>query len=277
MSGTLFIVGTPIGNMEDITLRQLRTLEETDFICAEDTRVTAKLLNHFEIKKPLVSFHEHSSAADAARIIERIAAGENGCIVTDAGMPCISDPGEVLVRRAYESGVDVKVVPGPTAVASAAALSGMHISRFTFEGFLPVQKKERGERLEALRGETAVMLFYEAPHKLRQTLSDLAGTFGGERRIALCRELTKVYEETLRMTLDEAQEYYSEREPRGEYVLVVEGRTSDEGAAVTVEQALGQVRELVGKGERPTEACKEVAKLTGLRKSELYAAYCAEK
>ncbi|MBQ9898025.1 MAG: 16S rRNA (cytidine(1402)-2'-O)-methyltransferase [Ruminococcus sp.] len=277
MSGTLFIVGTPIGNMEDITLRQLRTLEETDFICAEDTRVTAKLLNHFEIKKPLVSFHEHSSAADAARIIERIAAGENGCIVTDAGMPCISDPGEVLVRRAYESGVDVKVVPGPTAVASAAALSGMHISRFTFEGFLPVQKKERSERLEALRGETAVMIFYEAPHKLRQTLSDLAGTFGVERRLALCRELTKVYEETLRMTLSEAQEYYSEREPRGEYVLVVEGRTSDEGTAVTVEQALGQVRELVGKGERPTEACKEVAKLTGLRKSELYAAYCAEK
>lgn len=277
MSGTLYVVGTPIGNMEDITLRQLRILEETSFICAEDTRVTAKLLNHFEIKKTLVSFHEHSSAADAERIIARISAGEDCCIVTDAGMPCISDPGEVLVKMAYESGLDVKVVPGPTAVASAAALSGMHISRFTFEGFLPVQKKERTERLELLRGESAVMIFYEAPHKLRTTLADLADVFGGERRISICRELTKVYEETLRMTLAEAKEYYSEREPRGEYVLVVEGRSEQDSAAVTPEQALEQVRKMVDMGEKPTEACKAVAKLTGLRKSELYAAYCADE
>ena len=168
MSGTLYIIGTPIGNMEDITLRQLDTLGRVDFICAEDTRVTLKLLNRYDIKNQLISFHEHSSKADAQRIIERLMAGENGGVVTDAGMPCISDPGEVLVRMCAENGIDVKVVPGPSAVVSAAALSGMSIRRFTFEGFLPVPKKERNERLELLRNETAVMIFYEAPHKLKQ-------------------------------------------------------------------------------------------------------------
>ena len=170
MSGILYIIGTPIGNLEDMTLRQLRMLEEVDFLCAEDTRVTMKLLNRYELKKQLVSFHEHSSPAEAQRIIDRLLSGENGGIVTDAGMPCISDPGEVLVRLCAENGIDVKVVPGPSAVVSAAALSGMNIRRFTFEGFLPVPKKERGERLELLRNETAVMIFYEAPHKLRALL-----------------------------------------------------------------------------------------------------------
>lgn len=271
MSGTLYIIGTPIGNMEDITLRQLRMLEEVDFICAEDTRVTLKLLNRYEIKNELVSFHEHSSRAEAQRIIDRLAAGESCGVVTDAGMPCISDPGEVLVRLAYENDIDVRAVPGPAAVTTAAALSGLHVNRFTFEGFLPVNKKERQERLELLRGETAVMIFYEAPHKLKATLADLAEFFGKDRKISLCREITKLHEETLRLTLGEAVEYYSANEPRGEYVLVLEGKSA-ETEQLTLEQALGQVRRLIDMGEKPTDACKAVAKETGFKKSELYSA-----
>ena len=277
MSGTLYIIGTPIGNMEDITLRQLRMLEEVDFICAEDTRVTLKLLNRYEIKKQLVSFHEHSSAADAEQIIGRLAAGESCGVVTDAGMPCISDPGEVLVKLCAEKGIDVKVIPGPSAVVSAVALSGLGARRFMFEGFLPVPKKERAERLELLRGETGLMVFYEAPHKLRQTLGDLAEFFGGDRRIALCRELTKIHEEVLRLTLSEACSYYSENEPKGEFVLVLEGASGAEDGGITIDQALEQVRRLVDMGERPVDACKAVAKESGLRKSDIYAAFCSEK
>ena len=276
MSGTFYVIGTPIGNLGDITLRQLDTLSEVDFICAEDTRVTLKLLNHYEIKKPLVSFHEHSSKADAQRIIDRILSGENCGIVTDAGMPCISDPGEVLVRMCAENNIEVRVIPGPTAVASAVAVSGLSTRRFTFEGFLPVAKKERAERLEKLRNETAVMVFYEAPHKLRQTLDDLSGFFGAERKISLCRELTKLHEEVLRMNLGEAVEYYGVKEPKGEYVLVLEGASGNTGEAVTVEQALEQVRRLVEMGDRPVDACKAVAKECGFRKSELYAELCSE-
>ena len=272
MSGTIYIIGTPIGNMEDITLRQLDTLGSVDFICAEDTRVTLKLLNRFEIKNQLISFHEHSSKADAQRIIDRLIAGENGGVVTDAGMPCISDPGEVLVRMCAENGIDVKVVPGPSAVVSAAALSGMSIRRFTFEGFLPVPKKDRAERLEMLKNETAVMIFYEAPHKLKTTLADLAENFGNDRHIALCRELTKIHEEVLRMTIGEAVEYYNVNEPRGEYVLVIEGKNSDDSENITIEQALAQVQKLIDMGEKPTEACKAVAKETGFKKGELYSA-----
>ena len=272
MSGTLYIIGTPIGNMEDITLRQLDTLGSVDFICAEDTRVTLKLLNRFEIKNQLISFHEPSSKADAQRIIDRLIAGENGGVVTDAGMPCISDPGEVLVRMCAENGIDVKVVPGPSAVVSAAALSGMSIRRFTFEGFLPVPKKDRAERLEMLKNETAVMIFYEAPHKLKTTLADLAENFGNDRHIALCRELTKIHEEVLRMTIGEAVEYYNVNEPRGEYVLVIEGKNSDDSENITIEQALAQVQKLIDMGEKPTEACKAVAKETGFKKGELYSA-----
>ncbi len=276
MSGIFYIIGTPIGNLGDITLRQLETLESVDFICAEDTRVTLKLLNRYDIKNHLVSFHEHSSQADAQRIIDRILGGENCGIVTDAGMPCISDPGEVLVQMCAENGIEVRVVPGPSAVVSAVALSGFPARRFTFEGFLPVQKKERSERLEDLRNETAVMVFYEAPHKLKATLSDLAGVFGGDRKIAVCRELTKVYEEILRMTLDEAQDYYTEHEPKGEFVLVVHGGSKSGQQSYTIEQALEQVRCLVEMGERPVDACKAVAKDTGFRKSELYSAFCTE-
>ena len=272
MSGTLYIIGTPIGNLEDITLRQLDMLGSVDFICAEDTRVTLKLLNRYDIKKQLVSFHEHSSKADAQHIIDRLMSGENGGIVTDAGMPCISDPGEVLVRMCAENGIDVKVVPGPSAVVSAVAVSGLSVRRFTFEGFLPVPKKERAERLELLRSETAVMVFYEAPHKLKTTLSDLCGCFGADRRISLCRELTKIHEEVLRMTLGEAVEYYSVNEPRGEFVLVVDGRSADDSGNITIEQALSQVKKLIDMGEKPTDACKAVAKETGFKKGELYSA-----
>lgn len=271
MSGTFYVIGTPIGNLDDITLRQLDTLGAVDFICAEDTRVTLKLLNRFEIKKPLVSFHEHSSKADAQKIIDRLLAGESCGIVTDAGMPCISDPGEVLVKMCAESGIDIRVVPGPSAVVSAVAVSGLSTRRFTFEGFLPVPKKERSERLEKLRGETAVMVFYEAPHKLKTTLADLAEAFGCDRRISLCRELTKIHEEVLRLTLAEAVEYYNNTEPRGEYVLVLEGAQESSGDELTIEQAMEQVNKLIGMGEKPTDACKAVAKETGFRKSELYA------
>lgn len=272
MSGILYIIGTPIGNMEDITLRQLRMMQEVDFLCAEDTRVTLKLLNRYEIKKELVSFHEHSSRSDAERIISRISAGENCGVVTDAGMPCISDPGEVLVRMCSECGIEVKVVPGPTAAASAAAISALHIKRFTFEGFLPVQKKERAQRLELLRNETAVMIFYEAPHKLKAAIEDFSEFFGTDRRIVICRELTKLHEEVLRMTLGEAVEYYSRTEPKGEFVLLIEGKSADQGETITMEQAMEQVRGLIENGEKPTEACKAVAKETGFRKGELYSA-----
>ncbi|MBR3760413.1 MAG: 16S rRNA (cytidine(1402)-2'-O)-methyltransferase [Ruminococcus sp.] len=276
MSGIFYIIGTPIGNLGDITLRQLEMLEAVDFICAEDTRVTLKLLNRYDIKNHLVSFHEHSSQADAQRIIDRILGGENCGIVTDAGMPCISDPGEVLVQMCEKNNIAVRVVPGPSAVVSAVALSGFSARRFTFEGFLPVPKKERSERLEDLRNETAVMVFYEAPHKLKATLSDLAGVFGGDRKIAICRELTKIHEEILRMTLAEAKEYYSVHEPKGEFVLVVQGGRKSDKQDITIEQALEQIRCLVEMGERPVDACKAVAKDTGFRKSELYSAFCTE-
>lgn len=276
MSGTFYVIGTPIGNMEDITLRQLETLKSVDFVCAEDTRVTVKLFNRYDIKKPLVSFHEHSPRAAAESIISRLLAGENCGIVTDAGMPCISDPGEVLVKMCAENGIDVKVVPGPSAVVSAVAVSGLPTSRFTFEGFLPVPKKERAQRLEQLRSETAVMVFYEAPHKLRATLDDLAEFFGGGRKISLCRELTKIHEEVLRFTLDEAREYYSDHEPRGEFVLVLEGADNSSGETISIEDALEQVQKLIDMGERPVDACKAVAKESGYKKGELYSAFCGK-
>lgn len=274
MSGTFYVIGTPIGNLGDITLRQLDVLSEVDFICAEDTRVTLKLLNHYDIKKQLISFHEHSSKADAQRIIDRLLSGESCGIVTDAGMPCISDPGEVLVKMCAENNIDVKVVPGPSAVVSAVAVSGLSTRRFTFEGFLPVQKKERMERLEKLRHETAVMVFYEAPHKLKATLADMSDFFGGERRISLCRELTKLHEEVLRFTLAESMEYYNINDPKGEFVIVLDGAPETLGTEITVEQALEQVRKLVDMGERPVDACKAVAKEYGLKKGELYSAFC---
>ena len=271
--GTLYVIGTPIGNMEDITLRQLETFRKVDFICAEDTRVTLKLLSRYDIHKPLVSYHEHSGREVADRITERILNGENAGIVTDAGMPCISDPGENLVKICYEKNIDVKVVPGASAVVSALAISGLNTSRFTFEGFLSVTKKQRFEHLESFKDEKRTMIFYEAPHKLISTLKDMLEYFG-DRKISLCRELTKVYEEVLRMTISEAVEYYSLKSPKGEYVLVIEGKQNSESDNISIENALKQVGNLVDAGEKPVNACKAIAKEYGLRKSDLYSAFC---
>ena len=275
--GTLYVVGTPIGNLDDITFRQLDTLKSVDFIAAEDTRVTLKLLNRFEIKKPLVSFHGHSSFTVAEGIAERILQGENAAIVTDAGMPCISDPGEVLVKLCAEKSIDIKVVPGPSAVISALAVSGLDTSRFVFEGFLSVTKKQRYRRLNELKKESRTIIFYEAPHKLKTTLDDLL-EYLGDRKISLCRELTKIYEEVLRMTLSQAIAYYGEKNPKGEFVLVVEGAEKGaENEEYTLEMAVERVKQLVEQGEKASQACKIIAKESGFSKNQLYSELLKEE
>lgn len=272
MSGTLYLVATPIGNLGDFSPRAVETLETVDFIAAEDTRVSVKLLNHFQIKKPLVSYHEHNHVTAGQAILQRLLAGESCALVTDAGTPAISDPGEDLVRLCAENGVTVLAIPGCCAAVNALAVSGLPTGRFTFEGFLTVNKKSRRERLESLKNEERTMIFHEAPHKLRTTLADLRDAFGPDRKIALCRELTKLHEETCRTTLGEAADAYRDREPKGEYVLVVAGCPPRETAAVTVEEAVEQVLRLVDQGTRLKDAAREVAEHTGLSKNELYAA-----
>lgn len=272
MSGTLYIIGTPIGNLEDITLRQLRMLEEVDFIAAEDTRVTRKLLSHYNIKTPLVSFHEHSRESEANRIAARILGGENCGIVTDAGMPCISDPGEPLIKLCYDMGISVTAVPGPSAVVTAIALAGQASSQFVFEGFLPVPKKERLQRLKRLTAETRTIILYEAPHKLVRTLADLGEALGCDRSISLCRELTKVHEEVVRTTIGGAQEIYSKKEPRGEYVLVIAGadESSFNEECLSLENAVKLAREYAESGLKKRDACKKAAEETGLRCNDIY-------
>ena len=277
MSGTLYVVGTPIGNLEDITLRQLRILEETDFIAAEDTRVTRKLLNHYEIKKEVISYHEHSTADVLESIIARLLSGESCAAVTDAGMPCISDPGEPLVKMCYEKNIPVSVVPGPSAVVSAVAVSGQHTARFTFEGFLSMNKKVRKAHLESLKDEKRTMVFYEAPHKLVKTLADFKEYFGEERKISFCRELTKIHEEVKIMTVSEAEKYYEINAPRGEFVLVIEGKAPEEKKEFSLEDALLLVNEKISDGMKANQACKEVALSTGISKSVLYSGYHKEK
>ena len=272
MSGTLYLVATPIGNLGDFSPRAVETLAAVDFIAAEDTRVSVKLLNHFQIKKPLVSYHEHNHVTAGQAILQRLLAGESCALVTDAGTPAISDPGEDLVRLCAENGVEVLSIPGCCAAVNALAVSGLPTGRFTFEGFLTVNKKSRRERLESLKGEERTMVFHEAPHKLRATLGDLRDTFGPDRKVALCRELTKLHEETRRTTLGEAADYYRSNDPKGEYVLVVAGRPPRESAAVTAEEAVEQVLRLVDQGARLKDAAREVAEHTGLSKNELYAA-----
>ncbi len=268
--GTLYVVGTPIGNLGDMTYRAVETLEKVDFICAEDTRVTAKLLNYFEIKKPLVSYHEHNAKVMGEKIAERLRSGEDCAIVTDAGMPCISDPGEQIVMLCRAEGIDVKVVPGPSAVVSALAVSGLPTARFRFEGFLSVTKKQRLEHLASVRDAQDTLIFYEAPHKLMNTLKDMLEYFG-DRRISLCRELTKIHEEVKLTNLSEAIEYYTANKPKGEFVLVIEGAdNSVSDKPETIEEALEQVRELVAKGMRGADACRNIAKATGFSKGELY-------
>lgn len=271
MSGTLFVVGTPIGNLDDMSVRAVKTLEQVDFIAAEDTRVTLKLLNHFEIKKPMVSYHEHNTRKKGGEIITRLLAGESCAIVTDAGMPCISDPGEDLVRLCAENGIDTKVIPGPSAAISALALSGLSTSKFVFEGFLNPQKNAKLERLQELSRETRTIIFYEAPHKLCDTLSAMYRVLG-DRKITLARELTKIYEEVIRTTLSQAKERYEEKPPKGEFVLVVEGMKEEE-QTMSFEQALDFIQTLTDKGEPLSKAAKDVARQTGFKKGELYAKF----
>lgn len=272
MSGTLYLVATPIGNLGDLSPRAAETLAAVDFIAAEDTRVSLKLLNHFQIKKPLVSYHEHNAASAGQTVLSRLLAGENCALVTDAGTPAVSDPGEALVRLCGENGVAVTSIPGCCAAVNALAVSGLPTGRFTFEGFLSVNKKSRREHLEHLRDEERTMVFHEAPHKLRTTLQDLCAAFGPERRIALCREMTKLHEEIWRTTLGEAAARYETTSPKGEYVLVIAGKERFRGAALTLEEGAAQVLALQDQGMRLKEAAREVAEHTGLSKNELYTA-----
>ena len=269
MPGKLCLVGTPIGNLGDMSPRALRALEEADFIAAEDTRVTLKLLNHFNIKKPLVSYYEHNARSAGERILERILAGENCALVTDAGMPSVSDPGEDLAARCAGAGVELTAVPGPCAAVTALALSALPAGRFCFEGFLSTSGRSRREHLESLKGERRTMVFYEAPHKLVKTLEDLRAAFGPGRRIALCREMTKLHEEVVRSTLGEAAALYAETPPRGEFVLVVEG-AAEARAEFDREEALALVERRRAEGMSLKEACRLTAEETGIKKNELY-------
>ncbi len=271
--GALYVVGTPIGNLEDFSPRGRATLEQADFIAAEDTRVTLKLLNRFGIKRPLVSYFEHNKIQHGELILQRLRTGETCALVSDAGMPAVSDPGETLVAACARENIPVYVVPGPTAATSALAVSGLPTGRFTFEGFLSVNKRSRREHLLSVERETRTMIFYEAPHKLRKTLSDLEKLFGGDRRVSIVRELTKIHEEVWRTTLREAAAHYREHEPKGEYVLVIAGAEpapADAGEEYTLEEAADLARELMEQGSPASEAAKEAARVTGLKKGEIY-------
>ena len=276
MTGTLYLVPTPIGNLGDVSRRCAETLAAADFIAAEDTRVSLKLLNHLALKKPLVSYHEHNKKESGPRILERLLAGESCALVTDAGCPAISDPGEDLVRLCAEAGVPVCAIPGPCAAITALSVSALPTGRFAFEGFLPAQKKERRERLERLKAEERTLIFYEAPHHLRATLADLLGAFGEARPVSLCRELTKLHEEILRTTLGEAVQYYEANEPRGEYVRVL-GGAAQKAEVLSPEQAADLARALIARGVRTKDAVKQVSEETGVAKNALYALVVNEK
>ena len=269
MPGTLYLVPTPIGNLGDISERMAETMAEVDFIAAEDTRVSVKLLNHLDIKKPMISYHRHNFETAGQTILNRLLEGQNCALVTDAGTPAISDPGEDLVALCAANDVDVIAIPGPCALITALSISGLPTARFTFEGFLPMNKKNRRAHLDSLRQEQRTMLFYEAPHKLTDTLDDLLAVFGGERRISLCRELTKLHEEVLRTTLAGAVEYYGEKEPRGEYVLVVEG-AEPEVTEADPDAALARVEQLREQGMSLKDASAQAAAEFGMKKRQLY-------
>ncbi len=272
MPGIIYIVGTPIGNLSDFSPRAIQTLREVDFIAAEDTRVTLKLLNHFDIRKPLVSYHEHNLRQRGEAIIQRVLDGENVAVVSDAGMPCVSDPGEDIVRLAAEADIQTIVIPGPSAAISALCISGLSTSRFSFEGFLSTNRKNRREHLQSLIGDTHTLIFYEAPHKLLDTLKDMAAAFGADRRISLCREMTKIHEQVFRTTLEEAIQYYTENTPKGEFVLILEGAQKPVEPEITFEQAVEEASRLVQSGIRATDAAKQVSAHTPFKKSEIYSA-----
>ena len=270
MPAMLYLVPTPIGNLGDISDRCRKTLEQADFIAAEDTRVTRKLLNFLDIKKPLVSYYEHNKLESGPRIAERIENGETCVLVSDAGSPAISDPGEDLVRLCAERGITVCAIPGPCAVITALSISGLPTGRFCFEGFLSTNKKSRQSHLTDLLNEQRTMIFYEAPHKLLATLRDMEKAFGSDRRISFCRELTKLHEEVYRTTLGEAVAHYTEHEPRGEFVLVIEGAKPKEETAPTMEDLLAQVKEHMDSGLSRKDAVKLVSQSSGVAKNTLY-------
>ncbi len=270
---TLYLVATPIGNLADISERAKKVLSEVDFIAAEDTRNSLKLLSLYGIKKELVSYFEHNKKSSGERIVSRLLAGESCALITDAGMPAISDPGEDLVKLCADAGITTSIVPGACAAVSALALSALSTSRFAFEGFLPANKGERKKRLDLVKNETRTMIFYEAPHKLRTTLSDMLSTFGEERKISLCRELTKINEEVMRTTLSGACKYYESCEPRGEYVLVLDGAGEDAVHSDNPNLSLSateHVHKYIAEGMSKMDAIKAVAKERGVPKSEIY-------
>ena len=270
MSGMLILVPTPIGNLGDISPRAAEALEQADFIAAEDTRVSIKLLNHLGLKKQLVSYHEHNKQESGPHILSRLQNGESCALVTDAGTPAISDPGEDLVRLCRENGVPVTAIPGPCAAITALAISGLPTGRFTFEGFLSVNKRSRREHLQSLLEETRTMIFYEAPHKLLTTLSDMQETFGSDRPICLCRELTKLHEEAVKTTIGQALSYYQENSPRGEYVLIVGGAAPKVQAAPSMEDCIHRVNDLRASGLSMKDAVKQVSKDAGIPRNTLY-------
>ncbi|MEG0571374.1 MAG: 16S rRNA (cytidine(1402)-2'-O)-methyltransferase [Oscillospiraceae bacterium] len=272
----LYVVGTPIGNLQDMSYRAIETLKQVDFIAAEDTRVTLKLLNHFEIKKPMISYYEHTIKERGEYIISRIIRGESCAIVSDAGMPCISDPGEDLVRLCIENGIEIKIIPGPSAVISGLCLSGFSTSRFTFEGFLSTNKSSRIDHLKSLEKEMRTMIFYEAPHKLVSTLTDMKKYFGN-RNIALARELTKIYEQVLHFTIDDAIKYYEQTKPKGEFVLIVEGAAVPKEEEISIDEAVSMAIKLIKDGEKATQAAKIIAKQSGHKKSDIYSGVCSEE
>lgn len=270
MAGTLYLVPTPIGNLGDISRRCAATLAEADFIAAEDTRVSIKLLNHLGIKKPMVSYYRHNTGAGGQAVLNRLLAGESCALVTDAGTPAVSDPGEELVALCAQHGVDVVAIPGPCALVTALSVSGLPTGRFTFEGFLAMNRKNRRAHLESLAGEARTMIFYEAPHKLHATLCDLREAFGADRRITLCRELTKLHEEVRRTTLGQAADWYAANPPKGEFVLIVEGGCPQQEDIITLEAGLEQVAALRAQGSSLRDAVRQVSRETGLAKNELY-------
>ncbi len=270
MPGMLYLVPTPIGNLSDISIRCRETLEQADFIAAEDTRVSLKLLNHLGIKKSLVSYYEHNKTFKGNVIVDRILAGETCALVSDAGSPAISDPGEDLVKQCAAAGITVCAIPGPCAAITALSISGQATGRFTFEGFLSTAKKSRKEHLESLLNEQRTMIFYEAPHKLLSTLEDMATAFGADRPISLCRELTKLHEEVIRTTLGGAVELYNQQPPKGEFVLVVAGAEPKTEEAATPADAAKRVAELVSSGMSRKDAIKQTAQELNLPKNVVY-------
>ena len=269
MPGSLYLVATPIGNLGDVSKRAAQTLSEVDFIAAEDTRVTLKLLLHLKIKKQLISYREHNSRESGEQILKRLQTGENCALVTDAGTPGVSDPGEDLVRLCLESGIPVIAIPGPCAAITALLLSGLPSGRFTFEGFLSTTKKSRFEHLNDLKTEKRTMIFYEAPHKLKRTLNDMLSIFG-DRHISISRELTKLYEETLRCTLSEAIAHYEQKPPRGEFVLILEGADNNSPVDIDLTQAIAIVNSYVSEGISLKDAVKKAAEETNAPKNALY-------